>query len=63
MGYTDVYCWHISKQIMNELFFVKWRSGNSDASMYKYIKLKAEFETSDTGITPMLDAYQIKLGV
>ena len=52
-----------SSDFSNELFYVKWRGGNSDSSMYKYIKLKAELKTSNTEITPSISAYQIKLGV
>jgi hypothetical protein len=47
----------------NELFLVKWRSGATDASMYSYIKLKSELWTKDTGITPSLQSYRLKLGV
>ena len=38
MGYTDVYCWHISKQIMNELFFVKFNSLiKTDTTSFAYL--------------------------
>ena len=47
----------------NELFYVKWRGGSSSSSLYKYVKLKAELETTNTEISPSITAYQIKLGV
>ena len=47
----------------NELCTVRWRSGESDATMYKYIKLKALLSTENTDISPALEAYRIKLGL
>ena len=47
----------------NELFCLKWRSGEAEASMYKYIKLKAVLWTSDTSVSPILSSYRIKLGL
>jgi hypothetical protein len=46
----------------NELFAIKWRSGDSSEN-YKYVKLKAELETNDTGLTPVLTSYRLKLGI
>ena len=38
IGYTDVYCWYISKQIMNELFFVKFNSLiKTDTTSFAYL--------------------------
>jgi len=47
----------------NELFTVKWRSGTTDASMYKYVKLKAQLWTTNIKVSPVLTSYRIKLGV
>ncbi len=47
----------------NELNIVKWRSGATDASMYKYAKLKAVLSTTDSGVSPSLTSYRLKLGV
>ena len=47
----------------NELFVAKWRAGESENEMYKYIKLKAEFLTDSTDLTPLLGSYRIKLGL
>jgi hypothetical protein len=47
----------------NELTYVKWRSGDTNATMYKYLKLKAILSTDDTTVTPILTAYRIKLGL
>jgi hypothetical protein len=47
----------------NELFLVKWRSGDTDADMYNSIKLKAVLSTEDTGVSPVLSSYRLKLGV
>lgn len=47
----------------NELFTIKWRSGAADSSMYSYVKLKAQLWTTDTGISPSLSSYRVKLGV
>jgi hypothetical protein len=47
----------------NELFFLRWRSGATDAEMYSYIKLKSELWTNDTGVSPSLSSYRLKLGV
>jgi len=47
----------------NELFTIKWRSGATDTSMYKYVKLKGQLWTTSTGITPVLTSYRLKLGV
>ena len=47
----------------NELFTVKWRSGDSQADMFTYVKLKAEFWTENSALTPILTSYRIKLGV
>lgn len=52
-----------SSDFSNELFFLRWRGGSSDSSMYKYVKLKAELETSNTEISPSISAYSLKLGV
>lgn len=48
---------------INEKFIVKWKSGDSEASMYKYIKLQAELDSEDALLTPSLSSYRIKLGV
>jgi hypothetical protein len=38
MGYTDVYCWHVSKQIMDEYFFIKFNSLiKEDATSFTYL--------------------------
>lgn len=47
----------------NELNIVKWRSGATDATMYKYAKLKAVLNTTDTAVSPSLTSYRLKLGV
>jgi hypothetical protein len=47
----------------NELNVIKWRSGATDATMYKYAKLKAVLGTTDTGVTPSLTSYRLKLGI
>jgi hypothetical protein len=47
----------------NELFLAKWRAGKASNEMYKYIKLKAEFLTDSTDLTPALGSYRIKLGL
>ena len=47
----------------NELFYTTWRTGQSGNEMYRYIKLKAEFLTDSTALTPMLTSYRIKLGL
>jgi hypothetical protein len=47
----------------DELFFVRWRSGATDASMYSYIKLKSLLWTKDAGVAPSLSSYRLKLGV
>lgn len=47
----------------NELFLAKWRTGQSGNEMYKYIKLKAEFLTDTTALTPTFSSYRIKLGL
>jgi hypothetical protein len=47
----------------NEKFLIKWRAGESEASTYKYIKLKAEFDSDDSLITPTMSSYRIKLGI
>jgi hypothetical protein len=47
----------------NELNVVKWRSGASDTTMYKYAKLKAVLWTNDAGVTPSLTSYRLKLGM
>ena len=47
----------------NELFYVRWRSGETNASMYSYVKLKSVLSTTDTGLTPSLSSYRLKLGV
>jgi hypothetical protein len=46
----------------NELFLVKWRGGDI-TNNYKYVKLKAELETNDEGLTPVLTSYRLKLGI
>jgi hypothetical protein len=46
----------------NELFLVKWRGGDI-TNNYKYVKLKAELETNDDGLTPVLTSYRLKLGI
>jgi len=47
----------------NELFHVKWRSGDQDAELYTYIKFKAELYTEDISLTPTLCSYRLKLGI
>jgi hypothetical protein len=47
----------------NELFVAEWRSGASNAEMYQYIRLKAGLWTEDSGVSPVLSSYRIKLGV
>jgi hypothetical protein len=47
----------------NELSVVKWRSGATDASMHKYVKLKGVLWTTDSGVTPVLTSYRLKLGI
>ncbi|MHA2065382.1 MAG: hypothetical protein ACXABY_13485 [Candidatus Thorarchaeota archaeon] len=47
----------------NELFLVNWRSGDTDASMFSYIKLKATLWTQDTAVTPSWSSYRLKLGM
>jgi len=47
----------------NELFTIKWRSGATDTSMYKYVKLKAEFWTTDSKTSAVLTSYRLKLGI
>ncbi len=49
----------------NELFYLKWKTSSSEESsnLFKYLKLKAEFETSDSNITPILSSYRCKLGI
>lgn len=47
----------------NELFYTKWRTGQSGNEMYRYIKLKCEFLTSSTALTPAITSYRIKLGL
>jgi len=47
----------------NELFVTKWRVGQSGNEMYKYVKLKAEFLSESTSLTPALNSYRIKLGL
>jgi hypothetical protein len=47
----------------NELFFVKWKSGATDAEMYSYLKLKSVLWTNNTGVTPVLSSYRLKLGI
>lgn len=46
----------------NELFSIKWRGGDISDN-YKYVKLKAELETNDAGLTPVLTTYRLKLGI
>lgn len=46
----------------NELFTIKWRGGDTSEN-YKYVKLKAELETQDAGLTPVLTSYRLKLGI
>jgi len=48
---------------VNEKVFVKWKTAGSDSSTYKYVKLKAVLDTSDTSLTPAITSYRIKLGV
>ena len=48
---------------VNELSVIKWRSGTTNASMYKYVKLKAVLWTTNSGVTPILESYRLKLGV
>lgn len=48
---------------VNELNIVKWRSGATDATMYKYAKLKAVLGTTDAAVSPSLTSYRLKLGV
>lgn len=47
----------------NEHFVVKWRAGEAGADMYSYVKLKAEFWTNSSSLTPILTSYRIKLGI
>jgi len=47
----------------DELFTIKWRSGATNASMYKYAKLRAVLWTTDSGVSPSLTSYRLKLGV
>lgn len=47
----------------NELCSVRWRSGDANATMYKYVKLKAILSTQDIGVTPVFNSYRIKLGL
>lgn len=47
----------------SELCSIRWRSGDANATMYKYIKLKAVLSTQDVGISPVLNSYRIKLGL
>lgn len=44
-----------------ERFLIKWKSIET-VSGYKYIKLKAKFNTEDFSVTPKLSSYRIKLG-
>ena len=38
MGYTDVYCWHVSTKIMDELFFIKFNSLiKTDTTSFAYL--------------------------
>lgn len=48
---------------INESNIIRWKSGNSGTGSYKYIKLKAELSSDDTGFSPELTGYRIKLGV
>lgn len=47
----------------NELFYVRWKTDLSASSLFKYVKFKTEFKTSDSGKTPILTSYRLRLGV
>jgi len=44
---------------INEKFIIKFRMIDLK---YKYLRLKAEFKTTNASLTPVLDGYKIKLG-
>lgn len=44
---------------INERFLISFKMVDSK---YKYLRLRAEFETSDSDLTPVLMSYKIKLG-
>jgi len=48
---------------VNELFIVKWRSGEDNNELYTSLKLKAELRTNDNSLTPVLQSYRLKLGL
>lgn len=43
---------------LNERFLIRFKSANS---LFKYLRFKAELSTSDSAITPILDAYRLKI--
>jgi hypothetical protein len=47
----------------NELFSIRWRSGSTTSSAYSYVKLRAQLWTNNSGLTPVITSYRIKLGV
>lgn len=51
-----------NSDFINENCLVEWRSGEEDATMYKYVKFKASLSSSDDGVTPILSSYRLKLG-
>ncbi len=48
---------------VNELCILKWRSGETEANLNKYIKLKAELETDSSSYSPSFSSYRLKLGI
>ena len=43
----------------NEQFLVRFKAVDQK---FKYLRLRADFETEDANLTPMLTSYKIKLG-
>jgi hypothetical protein len=60
---------HLSKIIVNKAFLIKKRNDtetfkikfNLINDLRKYVKLKAELETTNSSVTPSCDGYQIKI--
>jgi len=47
----------------NEYCRLKWRSSTAAGTLYRYIKLKAVLSTTDSGRTPSLTSYRLKLAL
>jgi hypothetical protein len=51
-------CKDNNPDFINEKFLIKFKAANS---LFRYLWLKAEMSTTDETITPLLDAYRIKI--